>query len=52
MILIMKSSYEERELIKALALAQYFINRLRNILPEHLIPYGCILYHTEKSFKV
>jgi molybdenum cofactor biosynthesis enzyme MoaA len=40
----------EIELIKTLAPTKYFINRLKNILPEQLIPYGRLLFHTGKKF--
>jgi hypothetical protein len=39
----------EKELTKTLAPNKYYINRLKNILPEQLIPYGRLLFHTGKK---
>ena len=39
----------EKELTKTLAPNKYYINRLKNILPEQLIPYGRLLSHIGKK---
>jgi radical SAM superfamily enzyme YgiQ (UPF0313 family) len=39
----------EKELIKTLNPTKYFVNRFKGILPEQLIPYGRLLYHTGKK---
>jgi len=39
----------EKELIKTLNPSKYFVNRFKGILPEQLIPYGRLLYHTGKK---